>query len=175
MVASPFLNPDLECFNWHRVPHLVVHPGCHISPNIPPKPPEMSPLFSVCQPLVSLILSHHQLPTNQPPHPGVLSGYFTAAELLLQAKAEVDTRNERNMTAFDLAVQPGSSTTCSRSEIPNNHLTCRVNPANKRDIYYINRCRISSIESKIGLFLPLQGLVPLARESISSLRAILTL
>ena len=42
------------------------------------------------------------------PHPGVLSGYFRAAELLLQAKAEVDTRNERNFTAFDLAVQPVS-------------------------------------------------------------------
>eukprot|EP00434_Breviolum_minutum_P003362 symbB.v1.2.002958.t1/scaffold154.1/size328988/3 len=35
----------------------------------------------------------------------VLSGYFTAAELLLQAKAEVATRNARRMTAFDLAVQ----------------------------------------------------------------------
>lgn len=35
----------------------------------------------------------------------VLSGYFTAAELLLQAKAEVGTRNARCMTAFDLAVQ----------------------------------------------------------------------
>ena len=57
---------------------------------------------------IDFFLIHHQ-PINPliTPHPGVLSGYFRAAELLLQAKAEVDTRNERNFTAFDLAVQPG--------------------------------------------------------------------